>query len=161
MAIGWQQLAHRLADRVIAPARILLVDANPAFREASARYLVRDPRIRVVWRSCSGRAATRLVAALNPDLVLIASDLPGMDGLQTARAIKSLPNAPFVILMTLFERQSHQVTADDDYVDAFITKEQLISELNRFVDAWFGMVSRLIPARVEEPMPVSPMAIQL
>ena len=160
MATSWQHLAHRMAAQVRLPARVLLVDANPVFRDASARYLVRDPRIRVVWRSCSGRAAIRLVTALKPDLVLIASWLPEMDGLQTARTIKSLPNAPFVVLLTLFDRQPHQVTADDDFVDAFITKEYLISEMPRLIDAWFGQVGRLIPDQTEEGMPVAQVAFQ-
>jgi CheY-like chemotaxis protein len=43
------------------------------------------------------------VASMRPDLVLMNLEMPGMSGLEAMRRLKTEPDAPRVIIMTLHE----------------------------------------------------------
>jgi DNA-binding NarL/FixJ family response regulator len=145
--MGINKLVKCLAERVVPPIRVLLVDDNPEFLDAAVRFLSTDWRIDVVGKASSGPEAIRKVSKFRPDLVLVDSTLPGMDGLQTARQIKVLPGAPCVIVLTLFERRPHQISSDDAYVDAFITKSSIGVEIQRMVDEISFQTSRIFASQ--------------
>jgi two-component system, NarL family, nitrate/nitrite response regulator NarL len=66
--------------------RILIADDHPIFRDGLTRLLEADAAYRVVGVAGDGRDALRLVAELNPDLLLLDLSMPtfsGMDVLQS------------------------------------------------------------------------------
>ncbi len=77
---------------------ILIVEANPDVQWQLARSLtVRGHR---VVGTSSGDGALALISEWPVDLVLIAEDLPGMDGLQVAKGLhRSHPEIPVVLMV--------------------------------------------------------------
>ena len=61
--------------------RILLVDDDEATRKLTAAWIRNDGRFEVVGEAANGVDAVDLVAALQPDAVLLDLVLPGMSGL--------------------------------------------------------------------------------
>jgi DNA-binding NarL/FixJ family response regulator len=79
---------------------VLAVDDQPAFRSA-LRFLVGACRALVLAGEAeSGEAAIRRVADLEPDLVLMDVQMPGMGGIAAAREIKRLSQRTVVLLVS-------------------------------------------------------------
>ena len=79
---------------------VLAVDDQPAFRTA-LRFLVDACRALVfAGEADSGEAAIRRVAELEPDLVLMDVEMPGIGGIAAAREIKRLSRRTVVLLVS-------------------------------------------------------------
>ena len=69
---------------------ILVVDDEPIVREVVERYLRQDGF--AVETAADGTEALRRFAAARPDLVLLDLMLPGVDGLEVCRRIRTQSN---------------------------------------------------------------------
>ena len=69
--------------------RVLLVDDHIMIRAGLERLLEQDPAIEVVGVADRGARALELDAELLPDVVLMDLSMPGMDGIETTRRLKS------------------------------------------------------------------------
>jgi two-component system, NarL family, response regulator DesR len=79
--------------------RVVLVEDNRGFREAVKMVLELEPDIEVVATVDNGSDAGRVCADERPDVVLLDYRLPGLDGVQATRAIRSaVPEAGVVCL---------------------------------------------------------------
>lgn len=91
--------------------RTLIVDDEPLAIERLQILCSRVPRISLVGTAMEGASALRLIESLNPDLVLLDVQMPGMDGMSVATALASKPRRPAVIFVTAFAE--HALTAFD------------------------------------------------
>ncbi len=115
--------------------RALLVDDNPQFLEVAARFLTSHSDIEVVGIAGSGREALLKVHDLNPEVVVMDLSMPEMNGLEATRQIKALPEAPCVVILTLYEGVEIPAFAEEAGADQFVTKsdfgDRLLPELSR------------------------------
>ena len=81
-------------------ATILIVDDDPQLRHSFERILKEEEH--VVHTASSGEAGLAEVERLRPDLVIMDVRLPGMDGLETFRAMRKIEARLPVIIMTAF-----------------------------------------------------------
>lgn len=70
------------------PARILIVDDSRIFRAELERALVGVEDVTVVGSVYSGEKAMEFIRATPPDMVTLDVEMPGMDGLETLKAIQ-------------------------------------------------------------------------
>jgi DNA-binding NarL/FixJ family response regulator len=71
---------------------ILFVDKHPQIRKAWDFLIGQDSRFKVVATCERGEIAIELAKRLNPDIVIIDTNLPGMSGLEATRLIaKNFP----------------------------------------------------------------------
>jgi DNA-binding NarL/FixJ family response regulator len=83
--------------------RVLVVDDREPFRRAAAEVIrLTDPFVLVGW-VCSGEECLAVLPDLGPDLVVLDVGLPGMDGVETARRLSSLPGRPAVMLVSTYD----------------------------------------------------------
>ena len=112
---------------------VLVVDDEPLAVERMQILLARCENVALAGTGSDGDAAIRLVEALSPDLVLLDIAMPGMDGIDVARALAALPNSPVVIFVTAFE--SFAVAAFEveavDYLMKPVDPERLTRALDR------------------------------
>jgi DNA-binding NarL/FixJ family response regulator len=118
--------------------RTLLVDDSPQFIEATIRFLSSVPNIEIVGTTLSGKEAIDKVTSLNPDLVLIDLAMPGMNGLETTRYIKSRPGAPQVIILTLHDNFEYRLASEAANADGFIAKSNLGVDLLPMIHGLFN-----------------------
>ena len=111
------------ASTVSAP-RVLIVDDHPTFR-ASARRLLEAEGFVVVGEAADGEAALAAAAALDPDLVLIDVQLPGLDGFETARRLTAAPGAPAVVLTSSRDWSEHGGLVLGSGARGFVSKADL------------------------------------
>ncbi|MBC8161002.1 MAG: response regulator transcription factor [Roseiflexaceae bacterium] len=85
---------------------IVLVHAHAIFREGLRHNLASLPEYRIIGEAINGQQAIQLVDYNNPDLVLMDVDLPGVNGLEVARAIKrNHPHVGITLLAPLLDGQ--------------------------------------------------------
>lgn len=88
------------------PIRLVIADDHYFFLEGIKTVVGRSfPDIRIVGCAANGQEACRLVAELNPDVVLIDAKMPIMGGIDAIREIRTTePTLPILVLTTFDER---------------------------------------------------------
>jgi len=84
--------------------RTLIVDDSPSIRAALTRILSADPEIEVVGVAPEPNAAREMIKALEPDVITLDVEMPGMDGLSFLERIMRLRPMPVVMCSTLTAR---------------------------------------------------------
>src|SRR5919112_1679376 len=87
-----------------AELKILIADDEPLAAERLQLLLARCPGIDLVGTASDGESAVRLAEALKPDTLLLDIAMPGLDGIDVARAIAGPNNSPAVVFVTAFDR---------------------------------------------------------
>lgn len=87
-----------------APVKVLVVDDSASMRAAINRILAADPEIEVVGCAPEPHAARAMIKELNPDVVTLDVEMPGMDGLSFLEKIMRLRPMPVVMCSTLTAR---------------------------------------------------------
>jgi DNA-binding NarL/FixJ family response regulator len=84
-----------------AAIRVLVVDDHPLFRNGVAALLASQPDMCLVAEGANGRDAIREFRAHRPDVTLMDLQMPEMNGLEAAIAIRAeFPEARIVVLTT-------------------------------------------------------------
>ena len=79
--------------------KILVVDDHAVLREGLVAQINREPGLVVCGEADSARAAIAAVEKLNPDLALVDITLPGRNGLELIRDLRTLrPGLPVLVL---------------------------------------------------------------
>ena len=78
--------------------RVLVVDDSAMMRALLKHRLERDPAIEVVGSAASASEARQLIKALNPDVVTLDIEMPGMDGLSFLEKIMQLRPTPVILV---------------------------------------------------------------
>ncbi|MFW1677694.1 protein-glutamate methylesterase/protein-glutamine glutaminase [Pontibacter sp. JAM-7] len=91
------------------PLRVLIVDDSVFFRNRISDLLAGDSRLLVVGRAQDGREAVDLARQLNPDVITMDVEMPGMNGIEAVRLI--MRESPTNILMlSSLTQEGAQVT---------------------------------------------------
>jgi DNA-binding NarL/FixJ family response regulator len=94
------------------PIRVLIVDDHAPFREGLRALLNSVQHMDVVGEAETGEQAVAKAASLQPDVILMDLQMPGMNGIEATRQIYQSSPHIGVIVLTMFE--------DDDSVFAAI-----------------------------------------
>lgn len=103
--------------------RIVVIDDHPLFRKGVAQLMECDPRFEVVGEAASGEEGLSLLGALDPDLVLLDLNMPGMTGVETLKALKDRDPRLRVILLTVSDSEDDLVAALRAGADGYLLKD--------------------------------------
>lgn len=85
------------------PIRVLLADDHTMFREGLAHTLSSYGGMEVAAEVANDKEARRLARELRPDAVVMQVQMPFAKAKEALREMRSLPNPPKVIVVTMFE----------------------------------------------------------
>lgn len=121
--------------------KILIVDDEPLARARIRGLLARESDVEIVAEAADGRAALLACDTHHPDLLMLDIRMPGMDGLEVARALSQLPSPPLLVFCTAYDE--HALAAFEnaalDYLVKPVRPERLAETLRRARDR-LGMV---------------------
>ena len=111
--------------------RVLIVDDHPVTRDGlrSALGAAGKDDVEVVGEASTGEEAVSAVAELEPDVVFMDVQMPGMDGLEAARQIHENRPDTKVILFTVEESRAAVAEAMQAGASGYLLKDVTGSEL--------------------------------
>jgi DNA-binding LytR/AlgR family response regulator len=113
--------------------RVLIADDEAPARKDLKRILGKIEGVEVVGEACEGLEAVKLVKKLEPDVVLLDIQMPGLDGFQVVARVSELESAPAIIFVTAYEE--YAIRAFDvhavDYVLKPVEEKRLAEAITR------------------------------
>jgi DNA-binding NarL/FixJ family response regulator len=103
--------------------KILVVDDTLAIRDAVRRYLEQERDLEICGEAENGKLAIDRVRELEPDVVLLDLAMPVMNGLDAARAIKSIAPDTHILMLTLHTYPGLALEARKVGIDQVLSKE--------------------------------------
>lgn len=115
------------------PLNTLIVDDEPLAIERLQLLCARQDDINLVGTASDGEAALRLAEQLKPDLLLLDIAMPGMDGLEVAKALSKTGASPAIIFVTAFDKFAVEAfgVAAIDYVLKPVETDRLSLAISR------------------------------
>ena len=86
-----------------ADLRVLVADDEPLAVERLQLLLARADGAQLVGTASDGDSAINLCEALSPDVLLLDIAMPGLDGIEVARALADQVPSPAVVFVTAFD----------------------------------------------------------
>jgi two-component system, OmpR family, alkaline phosphatase synthesis response regulator PhoP len=101
-------------------ATVLLVDDEPAILQLSRLYLERDG---FQIQTCEdGAQALKIVAQINPALLVLDVMLPGLDGFEICRRLRAADNPVPIIMLTARDEDIDKILGLELGADDYLTK---------------------------------------
>jgi DNA-binding NarL/FixJ family response regulator len=119
------------------PIRTIIVDDSIDMREAVQALLESCQSFEVIAAFENGRVALEQARVLQPDLILTAYSMPGINGVELADEIHSRYPGTKVIVTSIYERQDIEIATAGLGGHVFINKTRLTEELFHEVERMF------------------------
>jgi two-component system, LytTR family, response regulator len=117
------------------PLRSLLIDDELNARTRLRRLLQHEERILIVGEAKDGLEAAAEIERLQPDLIFLDIQMPGLDGFEMLRALPASLPKPLVIFVTGFHE--HAMAAFNANAVAYLLKPIDVERLRETVKrAW-------------------------
>lgn len=87
------------------PVEVVVVEDDPRTLKNLVRLLGSYPEFRVVGSAMTGETALETIDAVTPHLVLLDLELPGIDGIEVSRRVKSAHPEIEILILTSFENE--------------------------------------------------------
>lgn len=117
-----------MADSIDA-ITVMLVDDHEMVRHGASSYLEAQPDIAVVAQAGSGEEAVRLAREFIPNVLLMDLVMPGMDGVEATRKIKTISPRTQIIILTSFHQDEYIFPALQAGAISYLLKDVKASEL--------------------------------
>lgn len=131
---------------------VLVVDDEHLVRGGFKMILDAQPDIEVVGEAADGAQAVAAATALDPDVILLDVQMPGMNGLDAAREILGMPDRhPKIIMVTTFDLDQYVHTAIAVGASGFLLKDtraEVLADAVRTVAGGEGLVAPSILRRL-------------
>jgi DNA-binding NarL/FixJ family response regulator len=115
--------------------KVLIVDDQEPFRMAARMVVEATDGFDVVGEAQTGEESVSMAAELDPDLVLMDVNLPGINGLDATRQILADDaNRAVVLLLSTYEEEEYAPRAAECGAAAYIPKS--VFGPDRLEEAW-------------------------
>ena len=117
------------------PTRILLADDHAILRAGLRLLIEQQPDLHVIGEAGDGREALEQTRALQPDLILLDLNMPGVDGLTALPLLKEAAPDCRVLILTMLDDEDHLRAALHAGAAGYVLKKAVDSELINAIQA--------------------------
>ena len=117
------------------PTTILIADDHPIFRRGLRDVVKEDASVKLLGEAGDGAEALRLAGELRPQVVVLDHDMPKMNGLQVAQAVRRQKLALGLVMLTMFKEERLFNEAMDAGFLGYVLKENAASDLIECIHA--------------------------
>src|SRR5215212_6326460 len=115
--------------------RVLMVDDHRMFLQGLRSLIEMESDIEVVGECTNGQDAVVAVQRLQPDVVLLDINMPGLDGVEVTRLINEQQPSTSVIILTMYREDAHVFHAIKNGARGYVLKDAETIEVVRAVRA--------------------------
>ena len=115
--------------------RLLLAEDHPVYRDGLRQIIRTDVALSILQETGNGAEALRLARELRPDIAILDMDLPGLNGLDIARA-RQRERLPFeIIFLTMYREEDmfHEALALG--AKGYVLKESAAADILQSIHA--------------------------
>jgi len=112
---------------------ILIVDDHRIVREGLSLIIEREHDMKVVGTAATGEEALDALRHLQPSLILMDLNLPGMSGVETIRAVRQRNATVPIVVLTMYEGDQDIRRALDAGATTYLLKHSLSDDLVRVI----------------------------
>ncbi|NOH03770.1 MAG: response regulator transcription factor [Chloroflexi bacterium] len=117
---------------------ILIADDEPAFRSGLRALLKSANELALVGDAETGSEAIRLAAELQPDIILMDINMPGVNGIEATRRILNTSPHIGILILTMFEDDDSVFAAMRAGARGYLLKGALKAEILRAIQTVSG-----------------------
>lgn len=143
--------------------RILIAEDSASFRQGLRSLLQSVDALEVIGEATSGQAAIQLADQLQPDIVLMDLQMPGLNGIEATRQIVYTSPHISILMLTMFEDDESVFAALRAGARGYLLKGALKAEIVRAIqgvasgEAIFGpTIARRLMQYFSAPRPTAP-----
>ncbi|HET7480184.1 MAG TPA: response regulator transcription factor [Rubrobacteraceae bacterium] len=113
--------------------RVLIADDHPHFRDGLRALLLSAPDVEVVGEARDGEEAVKLAAKLQPDVILMDLNMPGVGGIEATRRILRTSPHISVLVISMYEDDDSVFAALKAGARGYLLKGALKAEILRAI----------------------------
>ena len=113
--------------------RVLIADDNPRFRAGLRALLTAAPDAEVAGEATTGDEAVALANRLQPDVILMDIQMPGLNGIEATRRILGTSPHIGILVLTMFEDDDTVFAAMRAGARGYLLKGALKAEILRAI----------------------------
>ena len=110
---------------VMKTIRILLVDDQSNIRRGLRMRLGIESDMEVVGEATTGEAAVETATALQPDVIVMDVEMPGMGGIAATRTVRAAVPACSVVMLSLYDDSATRALARSAGAADFVAKHSM------------------------------------
>jgi len=128
--------------------KILVVDKHAVIRDGIRALIGLHDDLEVVGEASEGKEAVEKAQELAPDVVVMDTAIPGMDGLEATRRIKKKNPKTQVLVLTQFDDNEHVLSAIRAGASGYVPKKENSLELLSAIRTMYKGYCFLCPSAV-------------
>lgn len=117
------------STQLVMPIRVLIVDDHTLVREGTRRVLEESDGIEVIGEAGDGAEAAAKVRNLQPDVVLMDIAMPGVNGIEATRRIKSDCPSTAILILTAYDDDVYVTTLLEAGAAGYLMKDVHANDL--------------------------------
>lgn len=138
----------------IATTRVLLAEDHDRVRQGIRALLEKTDDIQVVGEANNGLDAVRLADELDPDVLLLDVEMPGLNGIEVARRLKEKSIEVRILVLSAYDDQEYILELLDHDVAGYLIKgeapEHIIEAIRGVAKDESGWVSPQVAMKLEK-----------
>jgi hemolysin D len=142
-----------MAPKTNNPIEVLLVDDRRTVCEQVKCILAEYPDLAVVGVATDGKTALAQIEDLQPDVVLMDIDMPGLDGLEISKIVTQKFSNTKVIMLTGYEDPKYITKSLSAGATGYLVKAQMDVEIAETIRAVHRGYTQLGPGVFEKMIP--------
>lgn len=146
---------------------IILIDDHTMLRSGVKQLISLEPQLKVIGEASSGQQGIELAEKLDPDLILLDLNMPGMNGLETLDQLRTRTLSGRVVVFSVSNHEDDVISALKRGADGYLLKdmepEDLLRSLHQAAAGQVVLSEALTPvlaANLRESRPSSERDVQ-